>query len=224
MLLGLTACTKTDPTTVDYNGYSYDDLQSACQNTFSTLISLTDEDKQSYLDSGKQVTIDLINSWDNTVEIAGDFVDFKDCSVTKSGKTLTVAQEAECTDRDIVMTYVYNYNSMEETGITVEPIYSMGETMSQAGMNTVMGIVIVFAMLILISLIIKCFEIIPHLQAKFSKTPAVEEKKANVPVVAAPVVEETDDLELVAVIAAAIAAATGTTTDDFVVRSIKRRR
>lgn len=224
MLLGLTACTKTDPTTVDYNGYSYDDLQSACQNTFSTLISLTDEDKQSYLDSGTQVTIDLINSWDNTVEIAGDFVDFKDCSVTKSGKTLTVAQEAECTDRDIVMTYVYNYNSMEETGITVEPIYSMGETMSQAGMNTVMGIVIVFAMLILISLIIKCFEIIPHLQAKFSKTPAVEEKKANVPVVAAPVVEETDDLELVAVIAAAIAAATGTTTDDFVVRSIKRRR
>ena len=35
---------------------------------------------------------------------------------------------------------------------------------------------------------------------------------------------EKDDLELVAVIAAAIAAATGTSTDDFVVRSIKRRR
>ena len=36
--------------------------------------------------------------------------------------------------------------------------------------------------------------------------------------------EKKDDLELVAVIAAAIAAATGTSTDDFVVRSIKRRR
>ena len=34
--------------------------------------------------------------------------------------------------------------------------------------------------------------------------------------------ELADDLELVAVIAAAIAAYTGTSTDDFVVRSIKR--
>jgi hypothetical protein len=36
--------------------------------------------------------------------------------------------------------------------------------------------------------------------------------------------EEMDDTELVAVIAAAIAAAEGTTTDGFVVRSIKRRK
>ena len=53
----------------------------------------------------------------------------------------------------------------------------------------------------------------------------VEEAPVTAPA-AAPVVEEvsqTDDLELVAVIAAAIAAATGTSTDDFVVRSIKRR-
>ena len=41
---------------------------------------------------------------------------------------------------------------------------------------------------------------------------------------AAPVEEVQDDLELVAVIAAAIAAATGTSTDGFVVRSIKRRK
>ena len=42
--------------------------------------------------------------------------------------------------------------------------------------------------------------------------------------VAAPVVEDvSDDTELVAVISAAIAAAEGTSTDGFVVRSIKRR-
>ena len=41
--------------------------------------------------------------------------------------------------------------------------------------------------------------------------------------VAAPVVEEpADDTELIAVIAAAIAAAEGTTTDGFVVRSIRK--
>lgn len=36
--------------------------------------------------------------------------------------------------------------------------------------------------------------------------------------------EAQDDLELIAVISAAVAAAAGTTTDGFVVRSIKRRR
>ena len=37
------------------------------------------------------------------------------------------------------------------------------------------------------------------------------------------VIEETDDLELIAVITAAIAAQEGTSSDSFVVRSIKRR-
>ena len=37
-------------------------------------------------------------------------------------------------------------------------------------------------------------------------------------------VAETDNTELIAVISAAIAAAEGTTTDGFVVRSIKRRK
>ena len=51
-------------------------------------------------------------------------------------------------------------------------------------------------------------------------------KAAPAPTVAAAVeeAEEMDDTELVAVIAAAIAAAEGTTTDGFVVRSIKRRK
>ena len=55
---------------------------------------------------------------------------------------------------------------------------------------------------------------------------AAAPKAAPAPAVAAAVeeAEEMDDTELVAVIAAAIAAAEGTTTDGFVVRSIKRRK
>ena len=48
---------------------------------------------------------------------------------------------------------------------------------------------------------------------------------AAAPVQAAVVEEESDDLELVAVIAAAIAASEGAvSTDGFVVRSIRKRR
>ena len=78
--------------------------------------------------------------------------------------------------------------------------------------------------LIMISGIISAFRIIPKIQAKFSKK---EEKNETAPApAAAPVVEEvdeSDDLELVAVIAAAIAAYEGAaSTDGFVVRSIRK--
>lgn len=225
MLLGLTACSETDPTTVDYNGVSYDTLKSQCESTYATLAQLSEDDKANYLESGTDMTKALINSWDSTIETAGKFINAGECKVTKSGDTLTVEQEAECANRKIVMTYVYDYDTMAPTSITVDCVYTIGETMGRAGQNTVMGILIVFAMLILISLIIKSFEIIPKIQGMKKKAPAVEEKQPVVNV--APVeevVEETDDLELVAVIAAAIAASTGTSTDDFVVRSIKRRR
>ena len=85
----------------------------------------------------------------------------------------------------------------------------------------------VFAVLILISLIIALFGLIPKIQAAFSDK-GEEQKKpevVNAPVVTPAVVEEEDDdTELVAVIAAAIAAYEGSTnTDGFVVRSIRRR-
>lgn len=106
---------------------------------------------------------------------------------------------------------------------------SFGELMAKAGMNTLLGMGTVFAVLILIMGVIYCFNFIPKIQEVFS---AKKEKAAPVTEaapVAAPAaedpVEEADDLELVAVIAAAIAAYEGqTSTDGFVVRSIKKSK
>jgi sodium pump decarboxylase gamma subunit len=96
--------------------------------------------------------------------------------------------------------------------------------MQKAGLNTLMGISVVFCILVLISLIIYCFNLIPVLQKKFSKKQDDEARPVKTPApVAAPVAKQQDDLELIAVIAAAIAMETGASTDDFVVRSIKRR-
>ena len=108
------------------------------------------------------------------------------------------------------------------TSCTLNLNKSMGELMGKAALNTLIGMGTVFVVLILISLIISCFSFIPKLQEKFSKKAAPAPAAAPVP--AAPVVEETltDDLELVAVITAAIAASAGTSTDGFVVRSIRR--
>ena len=109
---------------------------------------------------------------------------------------------------------------------------TLGDAMTKAALNTLIGMGTVFIVLILISFIISLFGYIPKIQAAFSKKKAAAEAEkpaaqaAPAPAPAA-VVEETvdyaDDLELVAVIAAAIAAYEGqTSTDGFVVRSIRK--
>lgn len=219
-MLGLAACSKTDPKTVDYNGHSYDELQSTCQGTVQTLVSMTDEDRAYLLSSGSEQITKLVNNWDELTEEYGAFVEFGDFKITKSGKTLTAEQTLQLTDRKAILTYVYTYYNMEVEDITVDAVYSLGETMKKAGQNTVMGILIVFCVLILISLIISCFKLLSNVEKK--ETSAKEEKSPVVTQIAQRE-EQADDTELIAVIAAAVAAAEGTSTDGFVVRSIRRR-
>ena len=147
--------------------------------------------------------------------------------VTKSGKTLTTDMTIKFAKKDVNFEVVYDYYSMDVTGISVDPIYTLGEKMEKAGLNTVISMAVVFAVLILISLLISCFKIFPYLEKKKAakaagQAPQQEETPAAAPA-PAPVAAQTDDTELIAVIAAAIAASTGTSTSDFVVRSINRR-
>lgn len=108
--------------------------------------------------------------------------------------------------------------------ITTNVHYSTGEIMLKAGMNTLIGMGTVFAVLILISLIISCFTLISKLERK-QKTEAPAATPASDPVVEQIAAKEelSDDTELVAVIAAAIASYEGAaSTDGFVVRSIRK--
>ena len=99
--------------------------------------------------------------------------------------------------------------------------------MGRAAMNTLIGMGTVFVVLIIISLIISAFSVIPKLEAKMKKSGKQEtaQPAKAAPVAVPAVVEEelSDDTELVAVIAAAIAAYEGSgSTDGFVVRSIRK--
>ena len=95
-------------------------------------------------------------------------------------------------------------------------------------MNTVMGLGTVFVILVFLIFVISLFKYIPGLvEGKKKESAPAPVAAAPAPVavpVAEPVVEDvTDDGELVAVIAAAIAASEGkTSTDGFVVRSIRK--
>ena len=120
-------------------------------------------------------------------------------------------------------------------------IESLGDRLSTAGINTLICIAVVFAVLIFISLIISLFRFIPKMEASAAKrkekraarkaikngenvTAAEAADKVVTQIETREEEELSDDCELVAVIAAAIAASTGTSADGFVVRSIRKVR
>ncbi|MCM1027221.1 MAG: OadG family protein [Roseburia sp.] len=164
---------------------------------------------------------------------------------TIGGITLISSAEAKISDKQIIVNVdITGQKKNAEAEIifsndlflvlesaSLSPTASMGELMGKAALNTLVGMGTVFAVLILISLIISCFAFIPKIQKALSdkksgKTAETEQGAVSQSVepVEETAVDESDDLELVAVIAAAIAASEGAASaDGFVVRSIRRR-
>jgi Na+-transporting methylmalonyl-CoA/oxaloacetate decarboxylase gamma subunit len=132
-------------------------------------------------------------------------------------------------------TIEFAYNSYDELqSVTVNVQLPLNEAMRNAAQNTAIGMGTVFVMLIVIMFIISAFKIIPTLQEAFAKNEEAP-AEASVDKAIEGIIEreaaedETDDNELIAVIAAAIAAAEAaagssaeTSTEGFVVRSIRR--
>lgn len=245
MVFVLGAC-GTDPKKVDYNGVSYTELEQtinsmvpAIQQTYTDLLSYQLQSGQEFDEiiaelkkqgDSSQIplyVIDGIDKWDTSVQEVGAYegIDTDSFSVDKSGKTLTTSLTLEFEKRTVTFQLVYNYHNMEITGIVMNPDYTLGEKLQKAGMNTLISMSVVFVVLILISLIIYCFNIFPYLEKKkkAKAEAAAPEKDQVVTQIEQREQQLTDDTELVAVIAAAIAASTGQSTTDFVVRSINRR-
>ena len=119
------------------------------------------------------------------------------------------------------------FYELESAAMNVD--YTFGEKMGKAGLNTIIGLFTVFAVLILISFLISLFGYIPKIQAKRE---AKKNAKSGIDNAVEQIVrqetaaaeeEVSDDTELVAVIAAAIAAFEGSVSaDGVVIRSIKK--
>lgn len=241
MALTFAAC-GTDPQDVDYRGKTYSELQDEAQGLVTSIASSTEDDISAAIETNKQYAkqyakqygreyteaeafISLLEGWQDATADVGAFEGLGEFSVTKTSDTVTVDQIVNFSEREVDVTFVYEYNylteELEMTDATADKVYSFGEKMQKAALNTLMGMGTVFCVLVLISLIIYCFKFISAIGAPKKETTKTEEVKA--PVVEAVEEDLSDDLELVAVISAAIAASEGTTTDSFVVRSIHRR-
>ena len=119
--------------------------------------------------------------------------------------------------------YLNNTGLPTDLGVTVNK--STGEKLENAGLNTLLGMGMAFAILIIISLIISLFPLIfgSGRKKKESDKEIAQKAMDNTITQIAEKEDLSDDAELVAVIAAAIAAYEGSaSTDGFQVRSIRK--
>ena len=181
---------------------------------------------KSMKEQSTEVDEDTVNQYKESIQLKkkyGKQGTKVDTDFTISSDSATVV-ETYTTSSGKKLIFSVTYDEKGQTfSWKVEEYKSLGDKMAKAGLNTVLSMAIVFAVLIFIAIIIAQFKHIGNFQNGAKK----EEVKAEPVVEAAPVVEEeslVDDLELVAVITAAIAAASETeSADGLVIRSIIRR-
>ena len=221
LVLGLAGCGNAK--TVSYDK---DTLIQSCDAVFDIIESGSITSDQTGVQMEADTFATALEGWKASLEECGDYESHKDYEFEASSTGVTVTAPATFSDRSADLEFVFDENMTLES-FTVNAHYGMSEILEKAGLNTLLGMGTVFVMLIFMSFIISLIKYVPALLNGTSKKKKEEAPKAApAPAVAAAVeeAEEMDDTELVAVIAAAIAAAEGTTTDGFVVRSIKRRK
>ncbi len=146
----------------------------------------------------------------------------------KEAATLEIVANAQYELRKATIGLTINVNENTISSPSILPFYSMSEKLAKAGLNTIIGMGTVFVVLIFISFLISLFKYISAWENKMKnkkeqnsiESTAVDNTIAQI--VEKEEANETDDLELVAVITAAIAAMEGTSPDGLVVRSIKK--
>ena len=230
-MIGLTACgQEAKDYSADYQ-ISADSVTAYVEQQVAYMDSIVEEAAQAYI-AEDAVMSNAVAGWESALADMGDYQSIENVTyIVDEDGTMTINAEIKGTTRNADICFILEYSvtqGFKETSITTTPQFTFGETMTKAGLNTLMGMGTVFVVLILIALLIYCFNFIPKILAAFTK----KDKKAEVSatnavaqIVENEAVQEEDDLELIAVIAAAIAASEGaSSTDGYVVRSIRRIR
>lgn len=186
-----------------------------------TIIPLSDGEIEEYLGSSDAFTAAAMESWNTSRDELGEMKEdgMADAvfETSDDGYMVTVPVAFEKSDAEFE--YMFD-ESGYPVSMAVNIPYPLSVSMQRAALNTVMGLGTVFIVLIFLSFVISLMKYIPKLLEGGKKKE--EPAKAETPTVAPAASEAADDGELIAVIAAAIAASEGTSTDGFVVRSIRK--
>lgn len=239
LVLGLTACggSKGPVETVVDSAYAEQvadfivaNITGMSAEEMQYYVDMDAEDLQGVLDqSGIPIEAvafqDIFNGYINYTEELGAYISTDSSELSGDEEEASLTTVVAFDVHSATLNLIFNDDGVVTTG-SIDPIYSFGEILQKAGLNTIIGMGTVFVILIFISLVIallpKLTGMIENFGKKKEAPAAVPAAPKAAPAAPAEAEELSDDLELVAVISAAIAAYTGTSSDGFVVRSIRR--
>lgn len=237
LMLGLAGCSEQKIVSYEEETVTY-----ACEQMFALISSETiapeqvtalSDWNQGYLmaqiesQTGIKISADdfvtALQGWEASKEECGTYIEHGEFAFSAKTTGLKVSTEAVFSERTADLEFSFDENLTLES-FTVNANFSTGEILTKAGLNTLLGMGTVFAMLIFMSFVISLLKYIPMLLERKHKSAEPVHANVDAQTKTQTEVPEIEDTELVAVIAAAIAAYEGTETEGFVVRSIKRRK
>lgn len=218
--------------------YTKEEMAYVAESMFYTFITTFGQDQGlaeagiNYVYVDGSAFLSGITSFNSAFDTIGELQSIGEGTAEVKGEEIIVTVPVTGSKGTATAEFIYaNDIFLTMEAAALNPTATMGDMMVKAALNTLMGMGTVFAVLILISFIISAMGVIPKLQEKKKKKAEAASKDMvteSVDNTIAQIVEKeelSDDLELVAVIAAAIAAYEGqSSTDGFVVRSVRRIR
>lgn len=212
--------------------YDYDEINTNMTSITEYFAGMSDNEVDYYINNYVGMNKDAFESYRALKdEGIGSYESIEDCKIKETKNSIVVKSIAEFSKGKVEVKVEFQQISDDVIPVSIEFAKAstnsggngLAAKMEKAGLNTLMGMGTVFVVLIFLSFVISLFAFI----AVFEKRKSNKNSKKDVDVQSNDSQEENeeelvDDLELAAVITAAIAASENTSSDGFVVRSIKR--
>lgn len=224
-LTALAGCSTANATADEIEPEIQMALEQGVPQTLQALTSLNDADLEAQIAQATKkkdfVSLGMLQNWQSSKDDLGAYVSGETPTVEISDDGYIARMNTQFANRTCVFSVIVD-DDLNLTSVSFTPAYTMGEKMTKAALNTVMGMGVVFAVLILFSVIIYCFRFIGNFEKGLKKEEAPA--PAAAPAVSA-AQQEADNCELIAVMSAAIQQAskdTGVAPEGLSVTSVKR--
>lgn len=228
-VMALGACSSTkESADSSVDPAMQESIKAQVENILNTLNGLSDEDMEKYKEVDDSFTVSAVTAYEAVKDELGSYTSIGDVEIEEDGDVITATTTAAFEKATATVTLNIDAATYAMKSLGMDVNYTLAQNLQRAGLNTLMGVGIVFIVLVFLSFIISLFRFIGAAADK-----SMVSHEAPKPIPPAPIQapaasavqnspEETDDTELVAVIAAAIAASENVPTDSFVVRSIRK--
>ena len=234
-LFSLTACGKTTDAGSGIDPMTEESLKQQTVTLLEQMVSIPADQMTTIVEqnrkAGSEAVAAGLETYVGLEDDLGAYVSSGEGTVKEIDDGYEVTVDTVFEKRACAFSITITEDMTSITGMSFAPVYSLGENMEKAALNTLMGMGTVFIVLIFISLLISCFKYISVFENKKKAAAPAAPAPAPAPAAQTPVAlttaapAGTDDAEMerLAVMAAIIEHKRRTaSSDSLVVRPIKR--